>query len=137
MTAILVATIGTRDLMFRTSSGLWYSIGHFSERLQVIDDLGLEQEITHRDLTKYLSDRLDRYLDRIKPVIMGKLLIEKATEIEHLYLIGTDQLSNIKERNKDTIHTCRILTAWVEKNLNIPTQTISLGQEGTRIARSI
>jgi hypothetical protein len=131
MTAILVATIGTRDLIFQVSSGLWYSVGDFSERVQVIDDLGLDKEITHRDLTKYLSDRSDQYLDRIKPVIMGKLLIKKATEIEHLYLIGTNQLPNIKERNKDTIHSCQILTAWVEKNLNIPTKTISLGQSGT------
>ena len=131
MTAILVATIGTRDLMFQISSGLWYNVGDFSERLQVIDDLGLEKEINHRDLTKYLSDRLDQYLDRIKPVIMGKLLTEKATEIKHLYLIGTDQLPIIKERQKDTIYSCQILTAWVEKNLNIPTRTISLGQGGT------
>ena len=60
MTAILVATIGTRDLMFQISSGLWYSIGDFKERIQVIDDLGLDKEITHRDLTKYLSDRSDQ-----------------------------------------------------------------------------
>lgn len=131
MTAILVATIGTHDLMFQISDGLWYSVGDFTERLQVIDDLGLERDITHRDLTKYLSDRLDQYLDRIKPVIMGKLLTEKVTEIEYLYLIGTDQLPNIKQRNKDTIYSCQILTAWVEKNLNIPTKTISLGQAGT------
>ena len=51
MTAILVATIGTRDLMFQISSGLWYSIGDFTERIQVIDDLGLDEKITHRDLT--------------------------------------------------------------------------------------
>lgn len=87
MTAILVATLGTRDLMFQISSGLWYSIGDFTERVQVINDLGLDEKITHRDLTQYLSDRLDRYLDRIKPVIMGKLLTEQATQTEQMYPI--------------------------------------------------
>ena len=87
MTAILVATLGTRDLMFQISSGLWYSIGDFIERVQVINDLGLDEKITHRDLTQYLSDRLDRYLDRIKPVIMGKLLTEQATQTEQMYPI--------------------------------------------------
>ena len=131
MTAILVATIGTRDLMFQISSGLWYSIGDFTERIQVIDDLGLDEKITHRDLTQYLSDRLDRYLDRIKPVIMGKLLTEQATQIEQLYLVGTNQLPTVTQRNKDTIHSCKILKAWVEKNLSIPTKILSLGEKGT------
>ena len=131
MTAILIATIGTRDLMFQISSGLWYSIGDFTERIQVIDDLGLDEKITHRDLTQYLSDRLDRYLDRIKPVIMGKLLTEQATQIEQLYLVGTNQLPTVTQRNKDTIHSCKILKAWVEKNLSIPTKILSLGEKGT------
>jgi hypothetical protein len=131
MTAILIATIGTRDLMFQISSGLWYSIGDFTERVQVINDLGLDEKITHRDLTQYLSDRLDRYLDRIKPVIMGKLLTEQATQIEHLYLIGTNQLPIVKERIKDTIHSSQLMSAWVEKYLKISTTILPLGHEGT------
>ncbi|WP_373546014.1 hypothetical protein [Chamaesiphon sp.] len=131
MTAILIATIGTRDLMFQISSGLWYSIGDFTERVQVINDLGLDEKITHRDLTQYLSDRLEQYLDRIKPVIMGKLLTEQANQIEQLYLVGTNQLPTVIQRNKDTIYSCNILKAWVEKNLSIPTKILPLGEKGT------
>jgi hypothetical protein len=131
MPAILVVTIGTRDLMFQTSSGFWYNIGDFKERIQVIDDLGLDQKITHRDLTEYLSDRVSQYLDRVKPVIMGKILTEQVTQIEHLYLIGTDQLPTVSERDKDTIHSCKLLEAWVKTNLSIPTEILPLGDKGT------
>jgi len=131
MQAILVATIGTRDLMFQISSGLWYNIGDFKERIQVIDDLGLDPEITHRDLTEYLVDRLDQYLDRLKPVIMGELLTKQATQIEHLYLIGTNQLPSITERNKDTIHSCKLIAAWVDRQFKISTTILPLGDEET------
>lgn len=131
MPAILIATIGTRDLMFQVSSGLWYSIGDFKERIQVIEDLQLDRDINHRDLTEYLSKHLNQYLDRIKPVIMGKLLTEQTSKIQSLYLIGTDQLAHIKQRDKDTIHSCKLLKAWVDKNLSIPTTILSLGDDGT------
>ncbi|MDV2992004.1 MAG: hypothetical protein N4J56_001658 [Chroococcidiopsis sp. SAG 2025] len=49
MKAVLVATIGTRDLMFQVSSGSWCNLGHdrmkdgdeFGEQFEVLSDLGL------------------------------------------------------------------------------------------------
>ena len=141
MTAILIATIGTRDLMFQISSGDWFNIGDdrmqdgdiIGEQAEVIGDLSLGA-ITFRDLTKYLFDRQNQYLDRIKPVIIGKLLAEKANKIDKLYLIGTDQLSDVPQRSKDSIHSCELIKIWVEKNYQIPTTIVSLGTDGTNPA---
>jgi hypothetical protein len=136
MTAILVATIGTRDLMFEVSSGDWYNIGDFQERIQVIESLGLDKKITHRDLTKYLLDRSDQYLDRIKPAIIGKLLVEKVDRITQLYLIATDQATDVTQRDKDSIYSCQLIEAWVKKYYPLPNETkiISLGIDRTNPA---
>jgi hypothetical protein len=136
MTAILVATIGTRDLMFEVSSGDWYNIGDFHERIQVIESLGLDKKITHRDLTKYLLDRSDKYLDRIKPAIIGKLLVEKVDRITQLYLIATDQATDVPQRDKDSIYSCQVIEAWVKKYYPLPNKTkiISLGIDRTNPA---
>jgi len=141
MQAILVATIGTRDLMFEISTGLWYNIGDdrmqdgdiIGEQAEVISDLNLGK-INYRDLTKHLVDAGDQYLDRIKPVIIGKLLTEQTAQIDRLYLIGTDQLNHIPQRGKDTIYSCELIKAWVEKNYQIPTTIIPLGPDGTNPA---
>ncbi len=141
MKAILIATIGTRDLMFEISSGLWYNVGDdrmqdgdiIGEQAEVISDLGLGK-ITYRDLTKYLLDRQDEYIDRIKPVIIGKLLIDSATEIDKLYLIATDQPTTISQRSKDTINSCELIKIWVEKNYHIPTKIVSIGANSTNPA---
>ena len=138
MTAILIATIGTRDLMFQISSGDWFNIGDdrmqdgdiIGEQAEVISDLSLSK-ISYRDLTKYLLERQDQYMDRIKPVIIGKLLTERATQIDKLYLIGTDQPIDVSQRSKDTIYGCELIKAWVEKNYQIPTMVVSLGTDGT------
>ena len=138
MTAILVATIGTRDLMFQISNGLWYNIGDdrmqdgdiIGEQAEVIIDLNLGK-INYRDLTKYLLDRQDQYLDRIRPVIIGKLLSEQANQIDRLYLIGTDQRSTVPQRDKDTIYSCELIKAWVNKNhQKISTTIVPLGSDG-------
>ena len=63
MESVLIATIGTRDLMFQIASGEWFNIGNdrvqngeiISEQLEVISDLGLKDNTTFRDLTKYLN----------------------------------------------------------------------------------
>jgi hypothetical protein len=136
MTAILVATIGTRDLMFEVSTGDWYNIGDFHERIQVIESLGLDKEITHRNLTKYLLDRSDKYLDRIKPAIIGKLLVEKVDRITQLYLIATDQATDVPQRDKDSVYSCQLIEAWVKKYYPLPNETkiISLGIDRTNPA---
>ncbi|MCY7367393.1 MAG: hypothetical protein LH474_04500, partial [Chamaesiphon sp.] len=112
-------------------TGLWYNIGDdrmqdgdiIGEQAEVISDLNLGK-INYRDLTKHLVDAGEQYLDRIKPVIIGKLLIEQTAKIDRLYLIGTDQLNHIRQRDKDTIYSCELIKAWAEKNHQIPTTII-------------
>jgi hypothetical protein len=141
MKSVLIATIGTRDLMFQVSSGLWYNIGDdrmqdgdiIGEQAEVISDLGFGV-ITYRDLTEYLAQNLDLYRDRIKPVILGKLLNEKAAELAKIYLVGTDQKLEIPERRRDTLHSCDLIKAWVEHQHQIPVEIVYLGQDGTNPA---
>jgi hypothetical protein len=120
MKSILVATIGTRDLSFQIKSGDWYNIGDdrmensdiIGEQSEVIGDLSLSNP-TFRKITKYLLDNSQIYIDRILPVIIGKLLLERATEIEKVYLIGTDQGEQIREREKDTIYSAQLIKQWI------------------------
>jgi hypothetical protein len=140
MAAILIVTVGTRDLMFQISSGTWYNVGNnqvqgtniITEHLEVTEDLK-SQQTTQRGVTKYLQEHQDQYLDRLKPVIIGKLLIEQASQIEKLYLIGTDQHPPVRQKiiDKDSIHSCEIIKAWVEINYKIPTTIITIGPDGT------
>lgn len=136
--AILVATIGTRDLMFQISSGEWYNVGDdqmrddiIGEQAEVLSDLSLGT-ISHRELTKYLLDNWQDYSQQIQPVIIGKIFTEQAQQIEKVYLIGTDQHESVKERNKDTIYACQLIVNWL--NINYPdlaVEIIPLGEDGT------
>ncbi len=144
MKSIVVATIGTRDLMFQIASGKWFNIGDdrmqdgdiIGEQAEVLSDLGLSS-MGYRELTQYLLESSSSYLERIKPVIIGKLLRDRASEIERIYLIGTDQAEEVQQRNKDTIYGCKLIQNWVENVLNpetkneIITEVISLGSQGT------
>jgi hypothetical protein len=142
MKATLVATIGTRDLMFQVSSGTWYNIGDdrmqdgdiIGEQAEVISDLSFGT-LTYRDLTKYLLDQFEIYRDRIKPAIIGKLIIEKADDIEKIYLIATNQNAEVPEREKDTIHAAELIKAWVIhqfKHVSVKdVEVITLGADGT------
>lgn len=141
MKAVLVATIGTRDLMFQVSSGLWYNIGDdrmrdgdiIGEQAEVISDLNLAT-ISYRNLTHYLLEQVE-YRERIKPVIIGKLLAEKAAEIEKVYLIGTDQNLEVRERERDTLYACKLIESWITSNYShITTEVIFLGHDGTNPA---
>jgi hypothetical protein len=142
MTAILVATIGTRDLMFQISSGDWFNIGNdrvqngniITEQIEVIEDLNPGQKMTFIEIAEYLLLNQNLYLDRLNPVIIGKLLEEKSTEIGELVLIGTDQKDPVPQyiRDKDTINSCKLIKAWVEKKYpKLPTKIVSLGTDGT------
>ncbi|MBU7584149.1 MAG: hypothetical protein KAF91_14760 [Nostoc sp. TH1S01] len=139
MKAVLIATIGTRDLMFQISSGTWYNIGDdrmqngeiIGEQAEVISDLGL-YNINFRDLTKYLLDKITIYLDQFKPVIIGKLLNEKAANIEKVYLIATDQKLEVREREKDTLYAAELIKTWIVNQFDhISVEIILLGQDGT------
>ena len=142
MAAVLVATIGTRDLMFQVSSGEWYNIGDdqmrdgdiIGEQAEVISELGLGT-ITYRDLTQYLLDRVELYQERIRPVIIGKLLTEQARHIERVYLVGTNQNPPVQQREKDTIYACELLKSWLEHYYpQLAVEVISLGEDGTNPA---
>jgi hypothetical protein len=141
MKSVLIATIGTRDLIFQITSGAWYNIGDdrmqdgdiIGEQAEVISDVGFGP-ITYRELTEYLVKNLAVYRDRIKPVILGKLLNEQAAQLAKIYLIGTDQNPEVRERNKDTLYSCDLIKAWVEHQHQIPVEIVYLGQDGTNPA---
>lgn len=142
MKAVLIATIGTRDLMFQISSGTWYNIGDdrmqngdiIGEQAEVISDQGLGV-ITFRDLTKYLHDHITTYLERIKPVIIGQLLTNKASDIERVYLIATDQKLEVLEREKDTLYAASLIKAWIVNQFDRisgdAVEVITVGPDGT------
>jgi hypothetical protein len=139
MTAVLVVTIGTRDLMFQASSGTWYNIGNdrlkenetITQKLEVLYDLKLSENTTYRELTHYLLENQQQYLDRLKPVIIGQLIIEKAEQIQQCFLIGTDQATTVRQRVSDTIYSCQLIKAWIDKNYNIFTTVLPLCADGT------
>lgn len=137
MKNILVATIGTRDLMFQICSGEWYNVGDdqmqdgeiIGEQAEVLSDLGLGQT-TFRELTQYLLDGIEDYRSRLKPVIIGKLLADQAHTLERVYLIGTDQAVGVTQRRKDTVHACAIIKDWLMHNYSVPVEVITLGAKG-------
>jgi hypothetical protein len=142
MKSVLIATIGTRDLMFQIASGAWFNIGDdrmqngeiIGEQAEVISDLGLHN-ISFRDLTKYLLDNIDTYIERVQPAIIGKIFKDKASEIEKLYLIATDQKQEVKQREKDTLYATQIIKQCIIhkfKHLNNDhVSIIYVGQDGT------
>ncbi|MFB2646426.1 hypothetical protein ACE09Y_09175 [Raphidiopsis sp. BLCC-F218] len=143
MESVLIATIGTRDLMFQIASGEWFNIGNdrvqngeiISEQLEVISDLGLKDNTTFRDLTKYLLDHIEKHIDHIQPPIIGKMFIEQASNIEKVYLIATDQEKNVKQREKDTLYSAELIKQWLMHKFshlhNHNVHIILLGQDGT------
>ena len=143
MKSVLIATIGTRDLMFQIASGEWFNIGNdrvqngeiIAEQLEVISDLGLKDNTTFRDLTKYLLDHIEKHINHIQSPIIGKMFIEQASNIEKVYLIATDQEKNVTQREKDTLYSAQLIKQWLmhkfshlhDNNVHI----ILLGQDGT------
>jgi len=142
MKSALIATIGTRDLMFQITSGKWFNVGDdrmqngeiIGEQAEVISELGL-YNISFRDLTKHLLDNIQVYIDNIQPAIIGKIFNDRASEIETVYLIATDQKKEVKQREKDTLYATQIIKKWIinkfqhlnDQNVNI----IYVGQDGT------
>ena len=120
-TSILVATIGTRDLAFQVSSGEWLNIGNdrapdpksISEQALVQVDLGLEN-FSFRALTEYLLNHWDDYHERLKPIILGKLIEDSRDQLQQIYLFGTNQLEHVKQRDKDTLFSAEIIQKWIE-----------------------
>lgn len=139
---ILVATIGTRDLIFQISSGEWYNIGDdrlkdgeiIGDQVEIVSDLGLDWQIysSFRKLTQYLWENIEDYLDKIKPVILGKLLEDSIDKLEKVYLVVTDQNEKITQREKDTFYSGKLIKNWLEKiSKNIEVNLICLGENET------
>ncbi|MFM6254837.1 MAG: hypothetical protein ACKPEQ_37845, partial [Dolichospermum sp.] len=128
--------------MFQIASGAWFNIGNdrvqngeiIAEQLEVISDLGLKDNTTFRDLTKYLLDNTEKYVDRIQPPIIGKIFLEQASNIEKVYLIATDQQEVVKQRGKDTLYAAQIIKEWIIcKFSHLNDQNVSIiyvGQDG-------
>ncbi|PPJ62815.1 hypothetical protein [Cuspidothrix issatschenkoi] len=143
MKSVLIATIGTRDLMFQIASGAWFNIGNdrvqngeiIAEQLEVISDLGLKDNTNFRHLTKYLLDNIEKYVDRIQPPIIGKMFIEQVSNIKKVYLIATDQEKNVTQREKDTLYSAELIKQWLMHKFshlhNNNVHIILLGQDGT------
>lgn len=141
MKSVLIATIGTRDLMFQITSGKWFNVGDdrmqngeiIGEQAEVISDLGLN-DISFRDLTKYLLDNIKIYIDSIQPPIIGKIFNDRASEIEKVYLIATDQKEAVTQREKDTLYAAMIIQQWIIHNFSHlhheNVTIIPLGQDG-------
>ncbi|MGF1567011.1 MAG: hypothetical protein ACFCVD_02860 [Nodosilinea sp.] len=137
MNTILVATIGTRDLMYQTTSGLWYNIGDdqmqegeiIGEQAEVLADLNLGQT-TFRALTQYFYEHLETYRPRLKPVILGQLLADQAPTLGQVYLIGTDQGLTVPQRKKDSVFACELIKDWLAQTYQVPADVITLGTAG-------
>ena len=136
-TSILVATIGTRDLAFQVSSGEWLNIGNdrapdpksISEQALVQVDLGLEN-FSFRALTEYLLNHWDDYHERLKPIILGKLIEDSRDQLQQIYLFGTNQLEHVKQRDKDTLFSAEIIQKWIAAQYAISTSVVLQGAEG-------
>ena len=122
MKSILVATIGTRDLMFKVTNGDWYNIGDdrmkgdiLGEQIEVVSDLALTEKSSFREISQYLWENVEYYGDRVKPVILGKLLEDKINDLEKVYLVVTDQNETVKEREKDTLYSGELIKYWLNK----------------------
>ena len=59
----------------------WTQAEIIAEQLEVISDLGLKDNTTFRDLTKYLLDHIEKHINHIQPPIIGKMFIEQASNI--------------------------------------------------------
>ncbi len=122
MKSILVATLGTRDLMFQVTNGDWYNIGDdrmkgdiLGEQIEVVSDLALTEKSSFREISQYLWENIEYYGDQVKPVILGKLLEDKINDLEKVYLVVTDQNETVKEREKDTLYSGELIKYWLNK----------------------
>ena len=139
MPITLIATIGTRDLMYQIKSGEWYNAGDdrmqdgeiIGDQAEVLSDLG-KGSMSYRELTRFLWDNKAEYASRVRPVILGKLLEENLDHIQQVYLIGTDQDESVLYRNKDTLYACELIKAWLEQQKpGMEVMVIPLGRDGT------
>lgn len=134
---IVVITVGTRDLAFRLEDENWLNIGNdrssdldsISQQVQVQADLGINEK-SFRAITEYIDSNWEIYKDRVIPIITGALLEKRKSDIEKVYIVGTDQEKDVSYREKDTIFAAQILGKFIENKYKIPTSISSQGKQG-------
>ncbi|PHV61573.1 hypothetical protein WEU38_01025 [Cyanobacterium aponinum AL20118] len=137
---ILVATIGTRDLALYCDeySQQWLNIGNASksnvdgedsQAVRVQYELGISD--TFRNVTKYLLENWEQYQDKIKPIIIGKLIEDKKDTIKTVYLIVTDQINttNLQYYRYDTLYSGHIIQKYLQKHYKFETKVFIQGNE--------
>jgi hypothetical protein len=139
--AILVATIGTRDLAFYAKSyQQWFNVGN--DRKQDLEDsqfvkvqyeleIGEGENANFRGVTKHLLDNWETYNKELQPIIIGRLLTDKKADLKTVYLVATDQPNEPKYQRfyqKDTFYSAHIIKLWLETNYNIETKIFTQGK---------
>lgn len=138
--AILVATIGTRDVAFYTESeGKWLNIGNAysstleeSHLVKIQYDLNIEDDNANfRNITEYLSNNYQEYQDKLIPIIIGKLIKDKKDIIKTIYLVVTNQkgFANAKFCEKDTLYSGKIIKKYLESHYNFDVKIFYQGNE--------
>lgn len=138
--AILVATVGTRDLAFYTESeNKWLNIGNAysstleeSHLVKIQYDLKIEDDNANfRNITKHLSENYDQYQAKLKPIIIGKLIEDKKDIIKTVYLVVTNQegIAEDKFCQKDTLYSGAIIKKYLEANYNFKVNIFYQGNE--------
>lgn len=138
--AILVATIGTRDLAFYCEDydRQWLNVGNDrnsdinkkdSQAIKVQYQLGIEDNF--RNVTKHLSENYDQYQNKLKPIIIGKLIEDKKDIIKTVYLVLTNQegIAEDKFCQKDTIYSGEIIKKYLEAHYNFEVKIFYQGNE--------
>jgi hypothetical protein len=138
--AILVATIGTRDLAFQLQpENEWVNIGNaftddietISQQVKVQYDLAIDKG-HFRTLTKHIYDNLEEYKDRIIPIIIGKLIEDNFQNIKTIYLVATDQFEQnveLKYYQRDTIYAAKIIQKYLEDKYKLTVKLLSQGNK--------
>lgn len=137
---ILIATIGTRDLALYCEDyhQQWLNLGNAfqanidqkeSQAIKVQYQLGVEDNF--RNVTKYLADNWQDYQDKVKPIIIGKLIEDYQNKIKTVYLIVTNQEGFALPRycEKDTLYSGKIIKKYLQKNYNFEVKILSQGQQ--------
>jgi len=137
---ILVATIGTRDLALYCDdyNQQWLNVGNAfqsnidqEESQAVTIQYQLEKQGTFREITKYLLENWEKYQDRIKPIIIGKLIEDYQAKIDTVYLIVTNQegVALPKYCSKDSLYSGEVIKKYLEKNYNFKVKIFKQGQQ--------
>jgi len=137
---ILIATIGTRDLALycKDYNQQWLNVGNaFQSNLEEEESQAirvqyqLEKQGSFREVTQYLAENWDDYQDKVKPIIIGKLIDDYQDKIKTVYLVVTNQEGFAPPRycEKDTLYSGQVIKKYLEKNYNFEVKLFYQGQK--------